>query len=317
MPETQDLDLAERRVLVTGASGFIGAHLCRALASAGVRLHATSRHSRPGSEALTWHRIDLGDAGEVDKLVGAVRPEIVFHLASYVAGARSVELVPLTFHANLASTVHLLTALTQQGGLRRFVQVGSLEEPEPGEPLAVPSSPYAAAKMSASGYARMFHALYDTPVVLARLFMVYGPAQNDLKKLIPYLILSLLEGRPPKLSSGTREVDWIYVDDVVDGLMRAAARNSLGGRRVDLGSGRLVTIRGVVEELYRQLAPGEAAPFGSLEDRPMEQVRRARMADTEALLGWRPGTSLEDGLRATIAWYRQELEAGRLDTGGG
>lgn len=303
-------DLAGRRTLVTGASGFIGAHLCRKLRALGAEVHATSRQPQPSGD-LAWHRIDLADAAAVDELVAAARPEIVFHLASHVAGARDLELVAPTFAANLASTVHLLGAVARRG-CRRFVQVGSLEEPEPGEPLAVPSSPYAAAKMAASGYARMFHALYGTPVVSARLFMVYGPAQKDLRKLIPYLILSLLRGREPKLSSGVREVDWVYVGDVVDGLILAAARDGLGGRRVDLGSGRLVTIRALVGELYRQLAPGSEPPFGSLEDRAMEQVRRARMDETEELLGWRPTTTLEAGLAATVDWYRRELEAGRL-----
>ena len=315
MPERQDLDLAGRRVLVTGASGFIGDHLCRKLAATGADVHGTSRGPRADSDSLAWHRVDLGESGAVDELIDAVRPEIVFHLASHVAGARDLELVALTFHANLASTVHLLSAVTRRGGLRRFVQVGSLEEPEP---LAAPSSPYAAAKMSASAYARMFHALYGTPVALARLFMVYGPAQNDLKKLIPYLILSLLEGRQPRLSSGTREVDWIYVDDVVDGLIQAATHEDRRGvedsMSVDLGSGRLVSIRDVVRQLYGLLAPGVEPPFGSLGDRPMEQVRRARVDETEELLGWRPETSLEDGLRATVDWYRRELEAGRIET---
>ena len=180
--------------------------------------------------------LDLADGAAVGELIDKVRPDVVFHLASHVAGAREVELVAPTFDANLASTVHLLTAVTRHG-CRRFIQVGSLEEPEPGEAVAVPSSPYAAAKMAASAYARMFHGLYGTPVVLARLFMVYGPAQKDLRKLIPYLVLSLLRGREPKLSSGSREVDWIYVDDVVDGLILAAECDGNEGpaRRPGLG----------------------------------------------------------------------------------
>lgn len=312
MPTDSAIDLAGRPVLVTGASGFIGAHLCRKLAAGGARVHATSRSRQPGDDGLEWHRVDLADRAAAGKLIEDVRPEVVFHLASHVAGAREVELVAPTFDANLASTVHLLTAVTRVG-CRRFIQVGSLEEPEPGEPLAVPSSPYAAAKMAASAYARMFHALYGTPVVLVRLFMVYGPAQRDLRKLIPYLILSLLRGRKPKLSSGTREIDWIYVEDVVDGLILAAEQDGNEGRRVDLGSGKLVTIRRVVETLYRRLAPGTVAPFGSLPDRAMEQVRSARSADSYERLGWRPRTSLEVGLAATADWYARELEAGRLD----
>ena len=306
------LEMRDRTVLVTGGSGFIGAHLCRRLQREGARVHATSRReAADGAEGAAWHRLDLADAEAAGRLVDQLEPEIVFHLASHVAGARDMALVRPTFEANLASTVHLLEAATRRG-CRRFVQVGSLEEPDPGEALATPSSPYAAAKAAASSYARMFHALYGTPVVLARLFMVYGPDQRDLRKLIPYVILSLLRGERPELSSGERPVDWIYVDDVVEGLLRIAGVEELDGQRVDLGTGELMTVRGVVEELFARLAPDAAPPFGSMPDRPMEQVRKADVAATARQLGWQPGTSLRQGLEQTVAWYRQRLEAGEL-----
>lgn len=83
----------------------------------------------------------------------------------------------------------------------------------------------------------MFHALYKVPVTLARLFMVYGPGQKDLKKLVPYVILARLQGEDVKLSSGTRPVDWVYVDDVVEGLVRMSRQAGVAGQRIDLGTG--------------------------------------------------------------------------------
>jgi nucleoside-diphosphate-sugar epimerase len=300
------------RVLVTGATGFIGGHLVRRLAGAGSSVHATSRNP-PGDagDGVVWHALDLGDGEAAAHLVREVEPRRIYHLASHVAGARDRALVLPTFHANLASTVYLLEAAAEVG-CERFVQVGSLEEPDGEGPPEPPSSPYAAAKAAASSYGRMFHQLYGTPVVLARLFMVYGPAQPDVRKLIPYLVLCLLRGEEPKLSSGLRPVDWIYVDDVVEGLVRCGTAEGLAGRRVDLGSGELVTIRRVVETLYRQLAPSVVPPWGTLPDRPHEQVRKARIEETAALLGWRPRIDLEEGLAATADWYRRELAAGRL-----
>jgi UDP-glucose 4-epimerase len=99
----------------------------------------------------------------------------------------------------------------------------------------VPCSPYAAAKWSVSGYARMFRALYQIPVVIAKIFMVYGSGQTDHTKLIPYVILSLLRGEAPRLSSGVRLVDWIFVDDVVDGLIGCAQTHGIDGRTVEFG----------------------------------------------------------------------------------
>jgi nucleoside-diphosphate-sugar epimerase len=301
-------DLSGRSVLLTGAAGFIGSHLLRRLLAAGATVHATSREVRPiGEPALHWHQIDLTNEAAVDEMVRLTKPHLIFHLASHVAGARDLALVLPTFHANLASTLYLLTAAAKVG-CERLVLTGSLEEPEDQTP---PASPYAAAKAAAASYARMFHLLYGTPVVLARLFMVYGPAQRDVRKLVPYVILSLLQGGEVKLSSGVRPVDWVYVDDVVEGLLRLAVTEGVEGRRIDLGSGRLVTVREVVEKLYGLLAPGAELELGGLPDRPHEQVRAADVEATEDLLGWRPRVGLEKGLRATVDYYRRQHEAGR------
>lgn len=302
-------DLTGRSVLLTGAAGFIGSHLLTRLLASGATVHATSREVRPiGEPTLRWHQIDLTDEVAVEEMIRLTKPDLIFHLASHVAGSRDLALVLPTFHANLASTLYLLTAASKVG-CERFVLTGSLEEPETGD--GPPASPYAAAKAAAASYARMFRLLYGTPIVLARLFMVYGPAQQDVRKLVPYVILSLLQGDEVNLSSGTRPVDWVYVDDVAEGLLRLAVTEGLEGRRIDLGSGRLVTIREVVEKLYDLVAPGIEPEFGGLPDRPHEQVRAADVDATEELLGWRPAIGLAEGLGATVDYYRRELEAGR------
>ena len=221
--------LAGHVALVTGAAGFIGSALCRGLTQAGMEVHGVSRTERVVTDSCArWHSNRLDDIEAVRALFKAARPDYVFHLASHVAGSRAIELVLPTFSANLTSTVNLLTAATELG-CERILLTGSLEEPEPGPDHAVPSSPYAAAKFAASAYGRMFHALYNTPVAILRLFMVYGPGQQDLRKLVPYVTLSLLKGQTPELSSGVRKVDWIYVDDVVAGYLAAATAKGVEG----------------------------------------------------------------------------------------
>ena len=304
------LDYRGSRVLVTGASGFIGRRLCRRLRELGADVQPASRQPAPEPETV-WNQVDLGTPDRARRLVEALRPDVVFHLASQVNEARERAVVLTTFHANLASTVYLLDAAAE-AGCRRFVQTGSLEEPEPGDPVSTPTSPYAAAKWSASAYGRMFHQLWGTPVVLARLFMVYGPEQRDLTKPVPHTIASLLLGQEPRLTSGKRPVDWVYVDDVVEGLVRVGVVPALEGQQVDLGTGRLVPVRTVVEQLYATLAPGKEPPFGTVPDRPMEQVRVARTEESEELLGWAPVVALDEGLERTVEWYRGELQAGRL-----
>lgn len=294
-----------KKTLVTGASGFIGSHLCRALSGRGAEVHAVSRFPQPSAESQArWWQADVSDTDAVADLMSTVRPDCVFHLASHVSGARDPSAVLPAFKNNLQTTVNLLTAAANTA-CQRIVLAGSLEEPDEDDADAVPCSPYAAAKWASSAYARMFHELYGTPVVVARLFMVYGPGQKDLRKLIPYVILSLLRGEAPRLTSGTRPVDWVYVDDVVEGLLRALAPGAIG-TSFDVGSGELVTVRDVVERLAG-LTGAEVRPvFGDVVDRPMERIRRADLDGTYAKVGWAPTVTLDDGLRRTLEWYRRE-----------
>ena len=294
-------------ILVTGASGFIGSHLCRRLCSSGAVVHAISRRKHSASEnRQRWWQGDLAETTAVRDLVRVIKPDIIFHLASHVVGARDLDTVMPTFHSNLMSTVNLLTAAAEVG-CRRIVLTGSLEEPEPGDSDAVPCSPYAAAKWAGNAYARMFHALYQLPIVILRVFMVYGPAQQDLRKLIPYVILTLLQGEIPKLTSGHRQIDWIYVDDVVEAFLAVVRAADVEGHTIDVGSGELTTIRSVVEHLVRLINPNIAPTFGALPDRPLEQVRVAQPAQAYAMMGWKPTTPLEEGLRHTATWYQQRL----------
>ena len=295
------------RVLVTGATGFIGSHLCRRLCEAGAEVHAISRGPISQIQSdLRWWCGDLADADKVKYLLSEIKPDVIFHLAGYPIGAREVHHVIPSLRSNLISTVNLLTASSERG-CRKILLAGSLEEPAEGDHLVTPSSPYAVAKWASSAYARMFFTLYKLPVVLLRIFMVYGPEQQDVKKIIPYVILSLLRGESPKLTSGLRLVDWVYVDDVVDGLLAAAAASEVEGKTVDLGSGQLVSIRRVVESLVNMVNPNINPSFGAVADRPLEQVRAADAARSASLIGWRASTTLEQGLRHTTNWYRGQI----------
>jgi nucleoside-diphosphate-sugar epimerase len=221
-------------------------------------------------------------------------------------GAPDLQHVLPTFRANLQSSVNLLMAAAEIG-CGRLVMTGSMAEPEPSRGEMFPVAPYAAAKWASSGYARMFHALYGVPVVLARVFMVYGPAQKDMSKLIPYSILSLLQGKSPAISSGERLVDWIYVDDVVDAYVALADSAGIEGRTVDIGSGKLRSIREIVGRVAHLVGRGIEPTFGALPDRPMEPERIAAVEQTREVIGWSPKTQLTQGLSHTIAWYKEHL----------
>jgi nucleoside-diphosphate-sugar epimerase len=209
--------------------------------------------------------------------------------------------------ANLLAAVNVMVACAEAGA-PRVVLAGSMEEPDMGDPEAVPQSPYAAAKWGALAYARHLHALHALPVVHLRVFMVYGPGQLDLRKLVPYVTVSLLRAEAPKLTSGARAVDWIYVDDVVDAFLRAAVASGAEGSSLDVGSGELVTARSLVVRL-RELVGGDVEPaLGAIADRPLERVRAADPARTAKALDWGPRTPLDEGLAQTVEYYRSNLD---------
>lgn len=292
------------KVMITGASGFLGSHLCRHLSMKEGEVHAVSRSKRDRQkDGPIWWQSDLEDIGSVRRLLEIVKPDVIFHLSGLVSGIQDRDLVLPTFHSLLTSTVNLLTVATELG-CRRIVLAGSLNEP-PDHAECIPSSPYAAAKWAGSGYGRMFHALYGTPVVIVRTFMTYGPGQES-RKLVPTVALSLLRGESPQLSSGQWEADWIYVDDVVEGFLAAAQVSKIEGATVDLGSGMLVTVRELVERLVEVVGGGAQPQFGILPDRIMEPARRAEVGRTFEILGWKPKVSLESGLQQTVEWYRAQ-----------
>ena len=300
--------------LVTGATGFIGAHLCERLLSTDNEVHAVSRRDQSNTrKGVHCWKADLAEVADVRKLLIATKPDLIFHLSSHVSGSRDLSLVESTFRNNLMSTVNLLTVATELD-CRRIVLTGSLEEPAVADSDNTPSSPYAITKWASGAYGRMFYALYRLPVVILRLFMVYGPGQPDLSKIVPYVILSALKGEAPKLTSGVRPIDWIYIDDVVEGLCLAADAKDIEGSTLDIGSGNLVPIRKVVEKLIHITGSKVVPLFGALADRPLEQVRIADAANSYAKIGWRPQTSIDAGLELTANWYNREFKAGSFSS---
>lgn len=294
--------------LVTGGAGFIGSHLCARLAASGVEVHVASRRDHAGSPDFRYWKTDLSDSQAVDSLLAAVRPDYIFHLASHVMGSPDISHLLPTFHGNLETTVNLLTAIALRG-CKRLVMAGSFMEPRGESGDITPTSPYAAAKWASSAYIRMFHSLYKVPVTTARVFMVYGAAQQDKTKLVPYVIRCLLKGEAPHISNGLRMVDWIYVSDVVEGMLRLAVSPVAEGRVIDIGTGSLISTTDLVTMICRLARPEISPSIGAGSDRPMEPTGAADVEETRRLIDWKASVRLEDGVVQTIEWFRTNMDS--------
>jgi UDP-glucose 4-epimerase len=299
-----------RAVLITGASGFLGRALAPRLTAAGAVVHGVSRHEHGDDDAVRWWKADAYTPDALAEVLRAAEPKVVFHLAGETSASRSLELVRPTFAANVATTVNLLAAVAEISPGTRVVLAGSLEEPDvaSGE---TPTSPYALSKVTAASYGAFVHEQYGVPFVHLRVFMAYGPGQTALSKLVPYVTLSLLRDRPAELTGGSREIDWVYVDDVVGAFAAAGLADGAIGRRLDVGSGTTASVHAVADEIAGLIGGGELR-FGARPDRPRERERVADPGPAERALGWRATTSLREGLRTTVDWYRAVLDRGDI-----
>jgi len=304
------------RVLVTGASGFVGANLAATLARAG---HDVVAWVRPGGP--TWRLdplegavdivpVDLLDGNAIDVGVQSVRPDWVFHLAAHGAYSwqRDAERIMQT---NLVSTVRLLAAC-QRHGFSVFVHAGSSSEygfqdhaPREDE-LPEPNSDYAVMKAAATLHCRFVAQRDDVHVVTLRLYSVYGPWEEP-GRLMPTLVARGLEGRLPPLVSPDTPRDFVSVRDAERAFLLAAQRTDVErGSVFNIGSGRQTTLREVVEVSRAQLGITEEPQWGTEPQRSWDAA--VWVGDAEKAreqLGWTAQDDLPTGFARLVDWLRE------------
>lgn len=301
-----------RRVLVTGATGFLGRRAVARLCAERAIVFATAT-TPPVREALSaavsFRAADLLDPSSLGRLVDEARPEIVIHLGAVVNLERSLRLAEACARVNVLGTVHLLQALEGRP-IRRFVLASTTEVYGDGpvpycehQPLA-PPSPYAVSKVAAEQLTLLAWRASGLPAVVLRLATAYGPGQA-VPRLIPTLIQGFLRGEPPTVSEPGRARDVVYVDDVVDGLLRGATAVGVAGEVINLGHEHPVTIAELVRTLQGLAGSTVDARYGDVPVRASEARVWASSGDkARRLLGWEPTTPLTTGLARTVAWHR-------------
>ncbi|WP_437908398.1 NAD(P)-dependent oxidoreductase [Sorangium sp. So ce327] len=304
-------------VLVTGATGFIGAALAARLAATGARTACIVRAESPrrarladiaGVEVLP---VASFSTPELARAVAAIRPEVVFHLAA--SGVSPSERDPeLVVDGNVGLTTRLLAALAEIEPHRpaRFLHAGSCSEYAPAqEPARLredhpldPACVYGAAKAAAYLCGKAVAARLRIPFVALRLFGVYGPGEGP-SRLIPHLIARFRAGEAPALTPGAQARDLTYVDDVVEALIAAATSRGLeSGRAYNVCSGAPVRVREVAERVARAAGwPGDDLGLGRLPYRDGEPMwivgDPSHFAEAT---GWRPRIALDEGVRRMI-----------------
>ncbi len=307
---------ANKRVLVTGAAGFVGANLTRRLLRDGHQLHLLHR---PGTDLwrlesirdeVELHPVDLSDRDGVSGVIEAQRPEWIFHLAAY--GAYSHQTDPRRIaRTNVLGTVNLVEACAR-AGFEAFVNTGSSSEygfkdhaPVESEEAA-PNSYYAVSKLSATLWCRFAARHLDLHLSTLRLYSVYGPYEEP-SRLLPTLVVRGLSGELPELVSPDVARDFVYSDDVVEAyLLAAAIPPKEPGSIYNVGTSRQVTIREVVQLAREELPIKDEPSWGSMANRDWDtSVWVSEPAKIRDELGWEARASFPEGFRHFIEWLRR------------
>jgi NAD dependent epimerase/dehydratase len=315
--------LRGRKVLVTGADGFIGSHLCEALLDCGCQVKAFVFYNSLGSwgwlDSLAPERRaqleivagDVRDAYCVLQAIGGV--DVVFHLAALIAIPFSYQAPDSYVETNIKGTLNVLQAARKVGtarvlitstsevyGTARYVPIDE-QHPFQGQ------SPYSASKIGADRLAESFYRSFDLPVTIVRPFNTYGPRQSA-RAVIPSIIAQLLSGRTElRLGRLDPTRDFNYVSDTCAGFLSLAACDRAVGEEVNVASGCEISIGDLAGLIVEECGCTASIKTEAARHRPRKSEVERLLGSNEkisTLTEWRPQVSLREGLRRTIEWFR-------------
>jgi UDP-glucose 4-epimerase len=297
--------LEQTRVLVTGATGFVGQHLCRKLVELGATTYGLSRSASRDTVpvGVTPIAADVTHQDEVTQALEQIRPSHVVHLAA-VGATEPFLPTEEANRINLTGTIHVLEA-SQVVGIERFLHVGTAYE-HSAVSTQHPPNPYVASKVAAWSFWRTFIEQRALDAVAVRLYYVYGPQQ--MRGLIPAAIQAAQCHERFDMTPGEQWRDFVYVADVIDALLATLLASNVGGHTYDIGTGVGLQVRTAVQHIFDIMESRGQYVLGALAYRPHEEMNLiASPAAAQCDLNWCARTPFEEGIVKTVDAYRRQL----------
>jgi len=319
-----------KKVLVTGAGGFIGSHLVERLVKLGASVRAFVRYNSRGDPGLlrltspeTIANVELvgGELRDPDAVRKAVSGcQFVFHLGALISIPYSYRHPVEVAETNFIGTLNVLMACRDLN-VQRLIHTSTSEVYGTAQRTPIDEShplqgqsPYSASKIGADKLAESFYCTYQLPVVTVRPFNTFGPRQSA-RAVIPTIITQALANRTIHLGNLEAMRDFTYVDDTVNGFICAAVADAVEGSTFNLGTGTEINIGNLAEMIIRKV-DSEAKIEVDLERIRPQKSEVLRLLSDNSLarerLGWLPSVSLDDGLDKTIKWIRENLDRYRI-----
>jgi nucleoside-diphosphate-sugar epimerase len=307
------------KIIITGASGFIGSNLVKKNLKKNEIYISTRKNSnlwrlKDIKSEINIEKINFGNKSNIESIINKIKPNYVFHLATY-GGYQFQQDVQTIVDSNISSSINLMQSLSEYGRLEKFVNIGSSSEygpkPKPMNEtnLAEPISPYGIAKLTQTNFAKYFFIKYGLPSVTLRLFSVYGPLEEP-GRLIYDIMTHILKNNLLKLTSKNIKRDFIFVDDVIDAIKKISNTSNIEGEIFNVGSGKNYSIEDVVKIVQCKLKKDLNVSWGNTEKQKTFETKNPWIADISKIkkeLKWSPKINLETGLTKTFEWYKENM----------
>ena len=310
-----------KKVFVTGATGFIGRHLVHWLNAEGYSVGALVRPASASQktgriDGVSYFQGDIRNYEEIKTAFSAFEPDTVIHLVTYYAVMHRADEIGVMTDTNVKGTINLLEAAKESGAVQLFINTSSTQVYEQKrqrlkeEDVIKPQSLYAVTKLYAEEACSYYADTFHLPCVTLRLFPPYGPGDHE-RRLIPYVIGSILKNTPPNLTTGKQEWDFVYIDDIVRAYLAVLKSFPFKDNHsiFNIGTGEAISIRSVIEKLCECLGSDIDIPWGSVEHRANEVwYNSADIAKAQTVLHWTPETGIDEGIKKTVAWFKDYFQ---------